>query len=291
LAARAGRAYDAGAMNYRHAFHAGNPSDAVKHALLVLLIEALIRKPKPIAVLDAFAGPGGYDLTADAPQRTREYEAGIARVLAIDPPPAAIAGYVAAVRGANPDGALTRYPGSPVLARGLLRPGDRLVCVEKHPEDAAALRARFAADAAVAVHRRDGYEALKALLPPAERRGLVLIDPPYEVADEFARAVRGLAAGHGRWPTGVYALWYPIKLRAPVDAFLGDLASTGLRRIAVAELLWAPPDDPGRLSGCGLVVVNPPYGWTERAEAALASLRVALGGAGAATSVDWLVPE
>ncbi|MEQ8967364.1 MAG: 23S rRNA (adenine(2030)-N(6))-methyltransferase RlmJ [Azospirillaceae bacterium] len=282
-------------MNYRHAYHAGNPADVVKHLLVVLLVEALTRKPKSIAVLDAFAGLGDYDLTAEAPQRTREFEAGIARLLAAADPPAGAAAYLAAVRRANPGGGLAIYPGSPVLVRDLLRPGDRLICVEKHPDDVAVLRRRFAGDAAVSVHHRDGYEALKALLPPAERRGLVLVDPPYEVNDEFARAVRALEAANRRWPTGVYAVWYPIKLRAPVDAFLGDLAAAGLRRIAVAEFLWARPDDPGRLSGCGLVVINPPYGWDEAARAALERLGPVLSGAGgeegAAASVAWLVGE
>lgn len=238
-------------MNYRHAFHAGGFADCVKHALLVWLIGALQRKPAPICVLDAHAGAGSYDLAAGPADRTGEWRAGIDRLLHEPPPP--LTAYVGLVRQ------LGLYPGSPALIRALLRPADRLVCCELHPEDAAALRRRFARDPQVAVHHRDAWEALGALLPPRERRGLVLIDPPFEDPQEFARLAAGLATGHAHFRTGVFAAWYPIKHRAPVRTFFAALRQTGIRDIVAAELLLREPLDPARLNGCGLLVINPPF--------------------------------
>jgi 23S rRNA (adenine2030-N6)-methyltransferase len=154
---------------------------------------------------------------------------------------------------------------------------DRLVCCERHPEDGLALKRLFARDPQVAVHRRDAWEALGALLPPAERRGLVFIDPPYEQPGEFARLGAGLRAGHARFPTGVFVAWYPIKHRAPVRAFHADLAASGLRDIVIAELLLREPADPARLNGCGLAVINPPWRFEDEASPLLDALRARLG--------------
>lgn len=251
-------------MNYRHAFHAGNFADCMKHALLLWLIQALQRKPAPIFVLDTHAGAGAYDLQSDPAQRTEEWHAGIARLL--DDPPAPLAAYVTMVRR------LGLYPGSPALIRAMLRPDDRLTCCELHPDELAELRRRFAHDSQVAVHHRDAWEALGALLPPKQRRGLVLIDPPFEQPDEFARLIRGLATGHARFRAGVFAAWYPIKHRTPVRAFHATLEQSGIRDIVAAELLLREPLDPGRLNGCGLAVINPPYQFEAEAPAILASL-------------------
>lgn len=279
-------------MNYRHAFHAGNFADVAKHALLVALVGRLQAKPSPICLLDAFAGAGRYDLSAEPARRTGEFRDGIARLFGADPAPAGLERYLDLVRAENPAGALTRYPGSPALAARLLRDGDRLLAVEKHPEDAAALKRAFADEPRVEVHRRDGYEAMAALVPPAERRGLVLVDPAFEVVDEFERMTAALVRAHRRWPTGVYALWYPIKHRPPVDAFLGDLALTGLRRILATELTVRPPTSPERLNGAGLVVVNPPYGFDEAARRLLEALAPMLAReAGARARVETLVGE
>lgn len=279
-------------MNYRHAFHAGNFADVAKHALLVALVTRLRAKPKPVCVIDAFAGVGRYALTQGPAQRTGEYRDGIARLFAADPPPAGVERYLDLVRAENQAGSLARYPGSPALVAALLRDGDRLVAVENHPEDAAALKHAFAADPRVQVHRRDGYEAIAALVPPPERRGLVLVDPAYEVVDEFARMTAAVTRAHRRWPTGVYALWYPIKHRPPVDAFLGDLALTGLRRILVTELTVRPATAPDRLNGAGLLVVNPPYGFEAEARELLDGLVPVLARApGAGARVETLVGE
>ncbi len=243
-------------MNYRHAFHAGNFSDCVKHALLVWLLEALARKPRPFFMLDTHAGPGFADLTAAPAARTLEWQDGIGRLLEGDPP-AVLAPYVGLVRR------LGLYPGSPALVRALLRPGDRLACCELHPEDHAALRRHLAADPQVGVHRRDGYEAIKALLPPPERRGLVLIDPPFEAPGEFERVAAALHTGLARFPAGVFAAWYPIKHRAPLRDFFAALQAGGLRDLVAAELWLRAPLDPARLNGCGLVVANPPWRFAE----------------------------
>ncbi len=256
-------------MNYRHAFHAGNFGDCVKHALLVRLLRALMRKPAPLFVLDTHAGAGRYELTAGPAERTGEWRAGIARLL--DAPPAPLADYVGLVRQ------LGLYPGSPALARALLRPGDRLACCELHPEEYVALRRRYARDPAVAVHRRDGREALGALLPPAERRGLILIDPPYEDPDEFARLAAGLRAGTAKFATGVFAAWYPIKHRAPVRAFFAAMQESGIRDILAAELWLREPLDPTRLNGCGMLVINPPYRFEDEVPPILAALLARLG--------------
>jgi 23S rRNA (adenine2030-N6)-methyltransferase len=273
-------------MNYRHAFHAGNFADCMKHALLVRLLEAMARKPRPFFVLDTHAGPGGADLAAPEAARTQEWRGGIGR-LREDAPPAALARYLSLVGDAD------TYPGSPALIRALLRPGDRLACCELHPEDHAALRRRFAGDPQVGVHRRDGYEAIKALLPPPERRGLVLIDPPFEAEDEFDRVVAALRTGLARFPAGVFAAWYPIKHRAPIRDFFGALQSAGLRDLIAAELWLRAPLDPARLNGCGLLVANPPWQFAEDAVPILDALRDRLAepGTGEGSAVLRLADE
>ena len=241
----------------------------MKHALLVWLLRALLRKPAPIFVLDTHAGRGRYDLSSGPAERTGEWRAGIARLL--DDPPEALGDYVGEVRAQG------LYPGSPALIRALLREGDRLACCELHPEDHAALKVEFGRDAQVAVHRRNGWEALGALLPPLQKRGLVLIDPPYEDTAEYRHLVGGLRAGWSRFRTGVFAAWYPIKHRAPVRAFHAALAESGIRDIVAAELWLREPLDPTRLNGCGLAVINPPFGFEAAADAILLALLDRLG--------------
>jgi 23S rRNA (adenine2030-N6)-methyltransferase len=272
-------------MNYRHAFHAGNFGDCMKHALLLWLLRAMQRKATPMLVLDTHAGIGRYDLTAGPAERTGEWRAGIGRLR--DAPPAPLADYVALVER------LGLYPGSPALAQAMLRPGDRLVCCELHPEDHAALRAQFGRDDRVAVHHRDGYEAARALVPPPEKRGLVLIDPPFEVADEFTRLAATLHAAWQRFRGGVFVAWYPIKHRAPVRAFHTALRDSGIRDVVTAELWLREPLDAARLNGCGLLVVNPPFHFEQEAPAILGALlsRLGSGEAGAGTVVDRLVDE
>jgi 23S rRNA (adenine2030-N6)-methyltransferase len=267
-------------MNYHHAFHAGNFADCVKHAALVGLLRALARKPAPLFVLDTHAGAGHYDLTHGPAERSGEWRSGIGRLL--DDTPAALAEYVGLVRE------LGLYPGSPALIRGLLRPGDCMACCELNSEEATALRRRFARDRQVAVHHRDGWEALGALLPPPQKRGLILIDPPYEARDEFAHLLAGLSLGDARFRPGHFVAWYPIKHRAPVRAFHHAVAASRIRDVIAAEFLLREPTDPGRLNGCGLLIVNPPHRFEETARPMLGALLGRLGDREAGEGVGFV---
>lgn len=263
-------------MNYRHVFHAGNHADVLKHVVLLACLERLKRKPAPFAVLDTHAGAGLYDLTSEAARRSPEWESGVARVWTWDAPPAPIASYVEALRHANPDGSLRFYPGSPALIRGALRPQDRLIACDTHPDEAAALRLRFRGDAQVQIHLRDGWEALGALLPLKERRGLVLIDPPYEEPGELTRAMESLAAGLNRFPAGIFLWWRPLKEPRAVerlDAELGQRTSGPLLCIALSA-----PAPAGKLAASSVLIANPPFGLEEALAAALPALAARLGG-------------
>jgi 23S rRNA (adenine2030-N6)-methyltransferase len=254
-------------LNYRHGFHAGNFADVLKHAVLTRVLLHLREKDAPFRVIDTHAGAGRYDLTGEEAARTGEWREGIARLL--DNPPAGEAGallapYLDAVRAVNGDGKLTAYPGSPALALSLARPQDRLIFCELHPEERKALLALLSADRRAKVSEMDGWTALKAFLPPPERRGLVLIDPPFEQEGEFQRFETGLAEAHRRWATGIYLFWYPIKDIGETEAFARRLARSGIEKILRHELHAAPVRPDQGLSACGLIVVNPP--WTLEAE-------------------------
>jgi 23S rRNA (adenine2030-N6)-methyltransferase len=279
-------------MNYRHAYHAGNFADVFKHAILMRLVEHLCAKDKPFTLVDTHAGIGMYALTDTAAQKTREYEGGIMRLMAAPALSPALARFrqrVAEIAGLE-NGELARYPGSPRVMRHLLRPGDRLQLVELHPEDVETLRIGFGRDRQTVIHHMDAYTALKALLPPTPRRGLVLIDPPFEKADEFDRLVEGLNEAHRRWATGIYAVWYPLKARAPVARFHHRLAATGIRRILNAELTLSPLDDE-HLLGCGMTIVNPPWQLDAELPPMLNELAALLAGPGGQGTMHWLVPE
>lgn len=279
-------------MNYRHLFHAGNFADVFKHVVLTHLLRAFHKKDTPFCYLDTHAGAGRYDLVAAEAQKSHEYRDGIARLWEAQSLPPALADYVEAVRALNPDGRLRFYPGSPRIARGLLRAQDRMLLCEQQAEQCERLKQEFARDAQVAAHQRDGYEAMKALLPPKERRGLVLIDPPYEQPDEYDRARRTLDAVHERWPTGTYALWYPIKDRAPVLRLHAALQASAWPKVLKLELMLFAEDTTFRLNGCGLVVLNPPWGFDDEMTALLPELATRLGRSPAARgSVEWLVAE
>ncbi len=282
-------------MNYRHGYHAGNFADILKHAALCELLRLLTAKDKKLFVLDTHAGAGGYDMTGTLARRTGEAEAGILRLAGAPRPgmPPAVERYLAAVAAYDrkfgpPGGALRRYPGSPRLVRAALRPGDRFVACELHPEEALALKREFAGDRSVEVRQADGYKAMKALLPPPERRGLVLIDSPFEAADEFERLVRALRQGIRRFATGCYALWYPIKDEGAA-AFAGELAS--FKPLTLE--LHLEGIEPGKLAGCGLAVINPPWRFEEAMRQALPwiadhlgpGVRSAVGGAPATPAV------
>lgn len=278
-------------LSYRHGFHAGNAGDVLKHAALAAALVLLTRKDTPLCYLESHAGAGRYDLSGARAQKTGEHRAGIARVWQRADAPAALAPYLQAVRAENPDGALRRYPGSPAIAAALLRPNDRLVLMELNAADGDALRASFAPDRRVAVHRRDGYEGLVALVPPRERRGLALLDPSYEVESDYADVVRAVAAAHARWPGGCYVIWYPLLDRPLSRRIERALVAAGLRRILCAELRVDARDGPG-LKGAGMLWTNPPFTLDAALRDLLPWLARALADGGAGSHrLEWLVGE
>jgi len=280
-------------VNYRHAYHAGNFADVVKHAVLALAIERLKAKAKPFWALDTHAGVGRYALDDPRAEKTGEWREGLGRLMAAGNPPAALLPYRQVVAGLNPQGApLAHAPGSPWLIRRLLRRGDRLAACELHAEDAALLKALFAGDRQVKIHALDGYWAIKSFLPPTIRRGLVLVDPPFERADEFAALAEALAEGHRRWATGIFLAWYPIKDPQAVVPFHRALAASGFGRALAAEVMLRRPQDPERLNGCGLVLINPSYELDQDLETVLPWLAKLLAqGPGAGHRLEWLAKE
>jgi 23S rRNA (adenine2030-N6)-methyltransferase len=277
-------------LAYRHQFHAGNFADVFKHALLVRLLAAVASKDKPFFYLDTHAGIGRYDLAHAWAQKNAEFRDGIGRLWERGDSPALLAPYLEAVRAENPDGRLRFYPGSPLIARRFVRPGDRMVLSELNKTDVAELGALFARDRQVTVHLMDGYQALKAQLPPPERRGLVLVDSSFDRAGELKRVADAAAVAHERWATGIYALWYPLMEPAAMRGFERGVIATGIRKILQAELSVRPEGWTGSLRGCGMLVVNPPYRFDGEAEAIVAWLASVLGTAGS-YRVRWLVPE
>lgn len=278
-------------MNYAHEFHAGSFADVHKHAVLCRVLHRLRGKEAAFRVLDTHAGAGRYDLAGPAAARSGEWREGIARLLAAPLPAAAaelLAPYCDAVRAVNPDNQLKIYPGSPAIARALLRRQDRLTACELEPKAAAAL-ARNLRDPRVKALRIDGWTALAAYLPPKERRGLVLIDPSYEQNNDFSRLPGALGEAQRKWATGVYLLWYPIKTRGEPERLARRLRRLGRSKVLRSELIVAPMANPDRLNGSGLIVVNPPWRLDEELAVLLPALAGALGRDGAGRfRLDWL---
>ncbi|RUO63529.1 23S rRNA (adenine(2030)-N(6))-methyltransferase RlmJ [Pseudidiomarina insulisalsae] len=253
-------------MNYRHSYHAGNFADVMKHALQWACLAYLQEKDKPFWLLDTHAGIGMYDLLGEQASKTGEWQSGIARLLAAPEAPQELQGYLQAVRHLNADDALRWYPGSPYLAALQLRAQDQLTLCELHPEDARALAQNVSRDfpsrGQVKVELgRNGYAALKALTPPPIKRGMVLIDPPFEQRDEFSQVVQALGAGTKRWATGSYVIWYPIKDPLIIGDFHQQVADLPhVSKAYAVDLLVRGPQDATRMNGCGMLFVNPPYG-------------------------------
>lgn len=280
-------------MNYRHAFHAGNFADTLKHAILVALLQKLLQKPKPFLAIDSHAGVGLYDLGDERARRTGEAAGGIERLLALPAPDPALAPYLDLVRRERAGSGPTAYPGSPRLVQRLLRKADRLIACELHPDDGADLQRLLVRDPRVAVHRRDGYEALKGLLPPAPplpRRGLVLIDPPFESVSERAQAVAAVATVMARWPAATIALWLPIKDRPPLDATVAELAGLAPPGLLLVEVSLTRRFSADRLNGSALALINPPWQIEREAEAIARALVRGLNLDGPA-SVREIVPR
>jgi 23S rRNA (adenine2030-N6)-methyltransferase len=284
-------------MNYRHAFHAGNHADVLKHTTLLALIDALKRKDSPFFVLDTHAGRGRYLLSAVESRKTAEADAGVLKLMSEPKAPEVVERYLRAVQAINPVGAMVAYPGSPLLVAQALREQDRMAACELQEEEAQALKELFAHDAKVAVHARDGYAAIKALLPPKIgetkfARGLVLIDPPYEVQEaEYPQIIATLREAMARWPNAIYAVWYPIKLRRSLMHFFRKAEALPARSALLAELQIRPDDSPLRLNGSGMLILNPPWQFDQTLAPALPMLKRVLGEARASTRLEWLKKE
>jgi 23S rRNA (adenine2030-N6)-methyltransferase len=284
-------------MNYQHAFHAGNFADVHKHAALTLILEHLRAKPAAFRVIDTHAGSGRYDLLGPEAARSGEWRDGIGRLfrapLDFQLDAAAqklLVPYLTIVAALNPDADLRLYPGSPLVVQARLRPQDRLIACELGPLAAASLQAALRRDPRVKVLGIDGWMALNANVPPKERRGLVLVDPSYEEAADFARLPGALAQAHRKWPTGIYMLWYPIKERDAPDALARRLRRLELAKVLRSEITLGPPRGDAGLVGSGLIVVNPPYTLERDLRRLLPGL-TALLSPKVAWRLDWLARE
>ncbi len=282
-------------MNYRHAYHAGNFADVLKHSVLALILRHLALKDAPFRVIDTHAGIARYDLTGPQAVKTGEWRDGIGRLLGSRAPlmsaevAAHLNPYLHTVVAHNPSGDLVHYPGSPQVALHFMRKTDRLIANELHSEDAAALHAAIGSDRRVKILQIDGYLALKSLLPPRERRGMIVVDPPFEERDEFDRLARGLREATRRFATGIYVLWYPIKDRDVVTAFHKAIAAARYTRVLAMELAIGAAHNAHGLRACGLIVVNPPHTLRAAADALLPYFAQHLAqGAGASAHVQWL---
>ncbi|MGB5082170.1 MAG: 23S rRNA (adenine(2030)-N(6))-methyltransferase RlmJ [Burkholderiales bacterium] len=278
-------------LSYRHQFHAGNVSDVFKHAILTRLLVALTHKDKPFCMLDTHAGVGLYDLRHPWSQKTEEWRHGVGRIWDRADAPSGLAPYLDAIRADNADGHLRRYPGSPRIARRLMRADDRLVLCELNKDDCEALKAVFEGVRHTAIHNQDGFSAIRAFLPPKERRGLTFIDAAFDQSDEFGRISRAIKEAHGRFATGVIAAWYPLMAPAVMQAFSRSLRAIKLPRTLQLELSVHPADWTAHIRGSGMIIVNPPYGLDGEVPPLLDWLWRALspekhGG----TRCEWLVP-
>ena len=283
-------------MNYRHAFHAGNFADVFKHAILTRILVHLALKEAPFRFIDTHAGVGRYDLSSEEARRSPEWRDGVARLIKARPPApvaALLAPYLQAIGPFDADGRPASYPGSPALAQALLRPQDRIALCEAHPEERERLVAALGRDSRLSIVGTDGYVALNAYIPPKERRGVVLIDPPYEAPDEGERVEKALARALLKWPRGTYALWRPIKAPLEDARFLNAIAALGAPNILRLELdvgaLAPSAHSPSPLSRSGLLVVNPPFGLIDEARVVMPWLTQLLRrGAGGGFVCAWL---
>ncbi len=282
-------------MNYRHAYHAGNFADVLKHAVLCRVLVHLKEKPAAFRVIDTHAGTGRYDLAGTEAGRTGEWRDGIGRMFDATLEPAVrqlLTPYLDAVAAFNPKGGLSVYPGSPLIALNLMRRQDRLIACEIEPRASAALERNLKGDARAKAIAIDGWTALSAYVPPKERRGLVLVDPPFEQDDDLTRLIQGLETAHRKWSTGTFLLWYPIKDPGEIITFTRRLTRTGIGKILRVELVVAPALETTKLRGSGLIVVNPPWTLHDELKTLLPPLAAVLGTGGKAlTTLHWLTGE
>lgn len=278
-------------LSYRHSFHAGNHADVLKHIVQSLILTSLQQKEKPFVYHDTHSGVGRYDLTHEWSEKTGEYKQGIARVWQQETIPEQLESYFDAIRQLNQGDTLRYYPGSPRVARAHLREQDRMVLTELHPSDYPLLEQEFHRDRQVSIYKEDGFTRLKASLPPRERRGLVLIDPPYELAKEYRDVVRAIAHSHQRWATGIYAIWYPVVNRCDIDDMLQGLQDLGIRKILQIELGVSPDTNERGMTASGMIVINPPWTLENQMQTILPFLQQAIAPATGHYKLQWIVPE
>ncbi|EKO3414142.1 23S rRNA (adenine(2030)-N(6))-methyltransferase RlmJ [Vibrio fluvialis] len=278
-------------LSYRHSFHAGNHADVVKHIVQSLILSALQQKDKPFVYHDTHSGVGRYDLTHEWSEKTGEYKQGIARLWQQTEVPEDIHSYLDAIKALNDDGELRYYPGSPRVARAHLRSHDRMVLTELHPSDYPLLEQEFHRDRQVAIFKEDGFARLKGSLPPKERRGLVLIDPPYELAKEYRDVVQAIAQSYKRWATGIYAIWYPVVNRCDIEDMIEGLQGLGIRKILQIELGVSPDTNERGMTASGMIVINPPWKLESQMQSILPFLKEAIAPATGHYKVEWIVPE
>ncbi|MBD1558570.1 23S rRNA (adenine(2030)-N(6))-methyltransferase RlmJ [Vibrio sp. S9_S30] len=278
-------------LSYRHSFHAGNHADVLKHIVQSLILNALNQKEKPYVYHDTHSGVGRYDLTHEWSEKTGEYKQGIARLWTANNLPEDAQTYLEAVQSLNQDNHLRYYPGSPRVARAHIRKQDRMVLTELHPSDHPLLEQEFHRDRQVSIYKEDGFQRLKASLPPKERRGLVLIDPPYELSHEYRDVVNAIAQSHKRWSTGIYAIWYPVVNRHDIDDMLSGLEKLGIRKILQIELGVSADTNERGMTASGMIVINPPWKLESQMKEILPYLKEVIAPVTGHFKVEWIVPE
>ena len=277
-------------LSYRHSFHAGNHADVIKHLVQVAILDYLLQKDKPFCYHDSHAGAGLYSLLGEQAQKTSEYQTGIGKLWQYQPQNAALARYIDVVKQLNPDGELAFYPGSPKIAALMLRATDSIQASELHPTDYPILASQFARRRHSRIENMDAWAGFKAMLPPLHKRGLVLIDPPYELKTEYQDVVNGLQLAYSRFPQATYAIWYPVIERAALEAFISALVATGIKDMLRIEYCPLPDSSGFGMTGSGMLVVNPPYTLAKDMQQALSELSPLLSATGE-FQVHQLVPE
>ncbi len=256
-------------LSYRHSFHAGNFADVLKHTVQTLIIEALKQKPKAFVYVDTHAGAGKYSLFSKYSSKNAEYKEGIEKIWQAQNPPKELMTYLNIIKDLNPDGQLKIYPGSPLVAHKLMSKHNRLELSELHPTDHAILEQEFNHLRSINVVQKDGYKHLNAILPPIQRRGLILIDPPYELKEEYNDVIKNIKKAHKLFATGIYAIWYPVVSRHNTERFYNQFKNSGIKNILRLELNIKEDSDEHGMTGTGMIIINPPWKLAQQMQQAL----------------------
>lgn len=278
-------------LSYRHSYHAGNHADVIKHLTQVAILDYLLKKEKPLCYHDTHAGAGLYSLHSEHAQKTTEFKDGIAKLWQYQPQSAVLQQYLTLIKQVNPDNALNFYPGSPKIAALMLRQQDYLQATELHPTDYPVLKSQFVKRRYSRIENSDAYAGFKAMLPPLVKRGLVLIDPPYELKTEYQDLVAGLLEAYKRWPQATYAIWYPVIERSAAEAFIAAIVATGIKNQLRIEFNLHADSSGHGMTGSGMLVINPPYTLAAELEKALAEIKQQLGSAQSQIRLEQLVAE